>query len=420
MARSGKLARINLSGNKQENLSFAGKMKIDYYKEKDQMFEEAWRMLRDGFYDPDFHGQDMDNLKKKYKPLTMKASSDDDFRFMFNNMIGQINASHMGMYERTTRAETQKEKTGRLGVEISPAQNGVVVNHVIPDSPADREISKLNPGEVILSVNGLPVDSEINFNSLLINTPDEKIILEIKDKDGNSREVIIRPESSLNKELYNEWAKDKRGLTEKYSNGRLGYLHIASMGWTNFERFERELMAAGYGKEGIVIDVRNNTGGWITDYLMAVLNVKQHAYTIPRGAAKNLKKENKKFAQYYPYGERLPFAVWMKPSIAVCNENCYSNGEIFSHAYKTLGIGKLVGKSTFGAVISTGGRAMIDGTWVRLPFRGWYVKKTMENMEWGPAVPDIIVDNDPDSRGTKNDKQLKVAVDELLKEIDNK
>ncbi|MBU2491037.1 MAG: PDZ domain-containing protein [Bacteroidetes bacterium] len=419
-ATSGKLARINLTGNKSENLSFSGKMKIDYYEEKDQMFEEAWRMIRDGFYDPDFHGQDLDVLKKKYKPLTMKASCDEDFRYMFNNMIGLINASHMGMYGRGDRAQTQDEKTGRLGIEVSPYDGGVIVKHVIPDSPADKELSRLNEGEIIVAVNGQPVKSEVNFNSLLINTPNEKIILEVKDTNGKSREVVIRPSSTLNNELYNEWVKNQRELTDKYSNGRLGYLHIEVMGWESFERFERELMAAGHGKEGIVIDVRYNGGGWTTDYLMAVLNVKQHAYTVPRGAVKNLKKENKNFSDYYPYGERLPFAAWTKPSIAICNENSYSNAEIFSHAYKSLGIGKLVGKPTFGAVISTGGRAMIDGTWVRLPLRGWYVKKTMENMEWGPAVPDIIVENDPDSRGTKIDKQLKAAVDELLKQIDNK
>ena len=151
--------------------------------------------------------------------------------------------------------------------------------------------------------------------------------------------------------------------------------------------------------------------------LMTVLNVRQHAYTVPRGAAKDLEKEHLKFKETYPFGERLPFSSWTKPSIAMCNENSYSNAEIFSHAFKHLDIGTLVGMPTFGAVISTGGSGLLDGSFVRMPFRGWYVKATEKNMEWGPAVPDIEVQNTPDSKANGEDPQLKKAVDQLLKEI---
>ncbi|MFK5879082.1 MAG: S41 family peptidase, partial [Flavobacteriaceae bacterium] len=148
-----------------------------------------------------------------------------------------------------------------------------------------------------------------------------------------------------------------------------------------------------------------------------VLNVQQHAYTIPRGAAKDLEKENKNFTQYYPFSERLPLASWTKPSIALCNQNSYSNAEIFSHAYKELNLGKLVGIPTFGAVISTGGQTLIDGSYVRVPFRGWYVKSSQKNMDFTPAMPDIVVQNNPDDKAKGKDTQLKRAVDELLKDL---
>jgi C-terminal processing protease CtpA/Prc len=150
-----------------------------------------------------------------------------------------------------------------------------------------------------------------------------------------------------------------------------------------------------------------------------VLNVKQHAYTIPRGATDDLQKNHEKFRNYYPFAERLPLSAWTKPSIAMCNRNSYSNAEIFSHAYKTLDIGTLVGTPTFGAVISTGGSRLIDNSYIRLPFRAWYVKETNRNMEHGPAVPDIIVRNDPDSKAENRDEQLKKAVEELLKQIED-
>ncbi len=150
---------------------------------------------------------------------------------------------------------------------------------------------------------------------------------------------------------------------------------------------------------------------------MAVLNVKQHAYTIPRGAASDLSEEHPKFKNAYPFSERLPLSAWTKPSIAMSNENSYSNAEIFSHAYKALGIGKLVGRPTFGAVISTGARRLVDGSIVRMPFRGWWVKESGANMDFTPAQPDIEVFNPPAYKAKGVDPQLKTAVEELLRDI---
>ncbi len=416
----GKLNRLNLSGDKEESLPFSGKMKIIFAEEYKQKFEEGWRAINQNFYDPDFHGKDWGVLKEKYKPLCLSASTQKDFQDMFNIMLGELNASHMGLRDANDRSETQKERTGLLGVELEPLKEGMKITHVVPRSPADKEKSKLNVDDVILSVDGEKITKEMNFYSLMTNKADEKVLLEVENSEGDLREVVIRPTRSLSNELYDEWVDQRKDLVEKYSNGRLGYLHIEGMSMPSFERFERELTARGLGKEGIVIDVRFNGGGWTTDYLMTVLNYKQHAYTIPRGAAKDLSKEHKNFRNYYPLGERLPFAAWTKPSIALCNQNSYSNAEIFSHAYKNLGIGTLVGYPTFGAVISTGAQMLIDGSYVRLPGRGWYVLADDSNMENGPAVPDIIVEEMPDSKANGRDEQLKRAVDELLNQIESK
>ncbi|MEM9324434.1 MAG: S41 family peptidase [Bacteroidota bacterium] len=272
-------------------------------------------------------------------------------------------------------------------------------------------------GDVITSIDQTPIGATTNLYELLNGRADNPVLLEI-NRDGEAMEIVIWPAKSLNGESYDDWVAQRQKLTSEYSNGRLGYLHIRGMNWTSFERFERELMAAGNGKEGIVIDVRYNGGGWTTDYLMAVLNVDQHAYTVPRGAAQDLAAENKNFQKTYPFAERLPLASWTKPSIAMCNENSYSNAEIFSHAYKHLDIGTLVGQPTFGAVISTGGWGLVDGSYVRMPFRAWYVSATGENMEHGPAVPDLIVANPPAYKARGIDPQLEQAVKTLLGQID--
>lgn len=414
--RGGSINKMDLKSSKSEGIPYVAKMVIDYKAERAQVFDEAWRTIRDGFYDPNFHGNDWDAIGKRYRPLAINASTGQDFAELFNFMLGELNSSHMRL-TAPDRSETQREQTGLLGVELMPKANGMQVIRVIPNTPADKSASKLFVDDLIKSVNGTAVNQKQNFYSLLTGTVDERTVLEVVGKDKKVREVVIRPTASVRQDLYQEWVNDRKKLVEKYSNGKLGYIHIQGMNLPSFEVFERELTAAGYGKDALVIDVRYNGGGFTTDYLMTVLNYKQHAYTIPRGAAKDLEKEKSKFREYYPTGERLVYAAWTKPSIALCNEGSYSNAEIFSHAYKQLGIGKLVGVATNGSVISTGGRGLIDGSFVRLPFRGWFTKATDKNQELGPAIPDIEVENAPDWISTGNDAQLKVAVEELLKEI---
>lgn len=413
----GSLSSLNLSNDKKESLSFNAKMNVDYIEESNQLFEEAWKAINDGFYDPNFHGQDWNALKNTYKPFAMKASTRIDFQNIFNWMLGQINASHMGFRSGEYREDLERERTGLLGIEIKPNNNGSVkVTTVVENMPADKIMSAIKVGDVITSVNGTQLTKNLNFYSLFEGTSSEKIYLEV-NRGGENMEIIIRPSSSNRAENYNAWVKERKRLTEKYSNGRLGYIHIQGMNWQSFENFERELTAAGLGKEALVIDVRFNGGGWTTDYLMAVLSVKQHSYTVPRGATANLEKENTKFVNHYPFSERLPLASWTKPSIALCNATSYSNAEIFSHAYKALDIGTLVGEPTFGAVISTGSARLIDGSSVRMPYRGWYVKESKSNMELGPAVPDIIVSNNPDDKAKGEDTQLKKAVETLLEQL---
>jgi len=334
-------------------------------------------------------------------------------------MLGELNSSHQG-FVAADRTETQRENTGLIGAELTPAKGGMKVIRVLSDAPAAKTSSRLKEGDVIVAVNGEEVKEDVNFYSLMNGTVNDKLLLSVRSADGSTREVVLRPTASEASLLYKEWVANRKKLVEKYSNGRLGYIHIQAMDMPSFEQTEREFTAAGFGKDGLIIDVRYNGGGSTTDYLMTVLNYKQHAYTIPRGATEDLEKDKLKFRDYYPLGERLVYAAWTKPSIAICNESSYSNAEIFSHAYKQLGIGKLVGVPTNGSVISTGARQLMDGSTLRMPGRGWYVKATDKNEELGAAVPDILVENSIDYTAKGEDEQLKAAVEELLKQLPKK
>lgn len=415
MRSGGRVARVTLQNDKLEGLGFQARMEVDHAAERRQIFAEVWRTLEQGFYDPGYHGADWRAAREKYLPWALRASTDRDFISVMNWMLGELNASHMGYYA-SDRAETQDEDTGLLGAEIEPVEDGVRVKRVVPESPAARRQSRLYVGDVITAVDGTPVTEVPNYYALLTETAGERVLLTVDGEDGE-RSVVIRPASNLGDELYREWVAERRRLTDEYSNGRLGYIHIEGMNWSSFERFEREITASGEGKEGLVVDVRYNGGGWTTDYLMAVLTVRRHAYTVPRGASPDLSR-HQEFRDHYPFGERLPYAAWTQHVTALCNRYSYSNAEIFSHAFKTLGLGRLVGTPTFGAVISTGGNGMINGSFVRLPFRGWYVYATNQNMELGPAVPDLVVENVPDAKARGEDAPLRRAVHALLEDVD--
>ncbi|MFK8058666.1 MAG: S41 family peptidase, partial [Polaribacter sp.] len=317
-------------------------------------------------------------------------------------------------FRGATPEKTFSDKVGLLGLDVSNVRNGVKIDYILPNSAATKTNVSLNVGDVITTVNGHKIDKNTNFYSTLKNTSGNEILLTLSDK----REVVVRTESTrtISRLRYEEWINSRKKLVDEYSNGQLGYIHIQGMNLPSFERFERELKASGYGKKGIVIDVRNNGGGWTTDRLLAVLTYQQHAYTIPRGETDNLQKNNAKYKGNYPFNERAILSVNTKPLVALANQSSYSNAEIFAHAFKSLKLGKLVGQPTFGAVISTGGHRL-QGGFIRMPFRAWYVKESGMNMEHGPAVPDYLVENKPGWKARGEDDQLKKAVDVLLQDI---
>ena len=205
--------------------------------------------------------------------------------------------------------------------------------------------------------------------------------------------------------LYEAWMEGNREQVAKASKGKLGYLHIQAMNMSSFHRFERELYAVGAGKDGLVIDVRENGGGFTTDHLLTALTQPDHAITVPRGGGPG-----------YPQDRRV-YATWNKPIVVLCNQNSFSNAEIFSHAVKTLGRGQVVGVPTAGAVISTGSRRIMDLGALRMPFRGWYLVGDGEDMELNGAVPHHVLWPAPGQMPRGKDVQLEKAIQVLKADV---
>jgi len=411
LRKGGIPSKLTVSDKKVKALPLAARMEIDHKAERVQIFEEAWRTIRDYFYDPGFHGADWVALREKYLPaVNLGFPAREDFDDLIRLMLGELNASHLGITPPSSGLPVVP--VGALGVRLDENYPGpgFRVEYVFRKGPADRPESRLAPGEVITAVRGRAVLPGDNLFHLLYDAVDRPVSLQVQSADGEkTREVLIRPVSAGQQRdlLYEDWVISRRRMVDSLSNGRLAYLHIRAMSQPNFEQFEQELYSEAHDKKGLIVDVRNNGGGWITDYLLAVLTVDRHAYTIPRGAEESGYPQN-----------RLPVYSWVKPVAALCNELSFSNAEIFSHAFKTLGLGPLVGAETGGAVISTGGTMLIDGSYFRVPFRGWYVKGTSINMERQGCIPDITVPEPPGEEGSGRDSQLERAVRELLKLVE--
>ena len=411
----GTIARIGLDGSNKDPVPFTARYVVDLAVERGVVFDEAWSALDEHFYDPDFHGVEWDAIHDLYRPWAVNASSSADFADVVNLMLGELNASHMGYYPHGRGASTGGDQTGWIGAVYDPAAGGpgLLISEVLPDSPAAEVEVGLTAGERLLAVKGRDIDETTNIYDLFVDTVGDRVPATVQAADGARRTVVLRPTSyGAQRQLrYEEWVRQRRRLVEEWSDGRLGYLHIQGMSAPSFERFERDLFAAADGKEGLIIDVRSNGGGWTTDYLMAVLMVQRHAYTLPRGGDPSVRS--------YPTAERLLAGAFTRPAAALCNEDSYSNAEIFSWAFQTLERGPLVGSPTFGAVISTGGMQLIDGGLVRLPGRGWFVATRGVNMENNGAQPDVVVWQPPaeDSSATE-DTQLAKAVEVRLDNIE--
>jgi len=403
----GQTKSVTVKNGKDKDLPFNATLTVNPLAERRQKFGEIWRTLNDEFYDPAFHGQDWAALGKKYGALIDAASCENDFADLVRMMFGELNSSHMGYYPPDNK---NSPPSGLPGVDFDFTQPGpgLTVKYVLPNGPCDREDARLHPGDRITSIVGLELTPSINLDSLLTDRVRQRVELVVARGKEQLR-FIIRPlpRNEIGDLRYDDWVRQRRAFVDSLSANRFGYLHIRGMGEESLTRFETELYSVGAGKDGLVIDVRFNGGGWTTDWLLAMLQVKRHAVTFPRDGGPG-----------YPQS-RLPLYSWTKPITVLCNEHSFSNAEIFSHAIKTLGRGALVGVPTPGGVISTGEHPLLDGSSFRVPLRGWYVGSAptpdpARGMEGNGAVPDLIVPLAPNQLSATDDTQLRSAVNGLL------
>jgi tricorn protease len=418
-------------GGKETPYRFRALQEVNWPEKYRAAFDLAWRTMRDNWYDDRLGNRNWDAIRRKYVDMAATSPDNEAFATVVQLMLGELNGSHLGFFAGTPSTDPATPPTppvtpvapggpaaggkwsiatAHLGLRFEPGYRGpgLKVKDVIPDGPTDRKISKVAPGEIVVSIDGTTVDPSMDLTKILNGPLQRDIRLSVRGLDGKDRDVILRPiaYTALTNLLYEKWVKDNRRRVDELSKGTLGYLHIRGMNFPSFYRFEEELYSAGAGKQGLVIDVRENGGGSTTDHLLTVLTQPTHAIAVPRGGGPG-----------YPQ-DRKVYATWSKPIVVLCNQNSFSNAEIFSHAIKTLKRGKLVGVPTAGGVISTGGTSIMDVGFLRLPTRGWFLINDGEDMELNGAVPDVIVWPHPADFSKGVDVQLARAVEILNADVE--
>ncbi|MBL8991046.1 MAG: PD40 domain-containing protein, partial [Phycisphaerae bacterium] len=401
-------------GGKTDALPIDAPVVIDVAAQQRQKFLEGARLLGNGFYHPTLKGLPWVKLTNEYLSLAERTRTNEEFDRVFMMLLNELDGSHLGI-NSPGGFSAASPATGYLGVDVQPVAGGYKVVRVINDSPADKEATRLFVGDVITAVDGKALGAQgqrpsVDFIAALAGRAGKETLLELDRADkARSKMLIIVPTSNGEDSTlrYKHEVARRREIVEKASGGRLGYLHIRGMDQASVLEFERDLYAAANGKEGLIIDVRDNGGGSTADILLSSLTAPRHAYTANRGVdVSSVPKDA------YPRDRRLIYG-YSRPISVLINENSYSNAEIFAHSIKTIGRGKLVGVATFGAVISTGAATLIDGATVRTPFRGWYLPDGTD-MEVRGAQPDVPVVNTPADEAAGKDTQLETAVQELL------
>ncbi len=377
-------------------------MSIDARATSLQMFDEAWRKMRDGFYDEKMHGVDWARIRETYRPVVEDITYKEDFSALFNLVLGELNASHTGIAGAT--GGERGLTTASFGVELedSFAGPGVKVKTVMRKGPADTEPRRLLPGDIILSVEGEKVGVNESIYPILGDKAGKWVELSVRcgDSEKNFR---LKPISlpAYRDLAYELWQREREQLTDKLSGGRLGYLHLSSMNAENLEKFKRAVFGDMQARDGMVIDVRFNGGGSIADELFAILQSRVFSYRTLRGDPTRL---------------TAPLQAWVKPTTLLINELSFSNAEVFPWGYRELGLGKVVGVQTFGAVIGTSGTTLIDGSALRMPAAGSYTLKGV-NMENNGCPPDIHVEQTLEDIHVGRDRQLERAIQELVKDL---
>ncbi|MEE4296628.1 MAG: S41 family peptidase [Wenzhouxiangella sp.] len=385
---------------------------VDPVAEWETAFDEVWRRFRDHFYVENMHGYDWEALREAYRPWLEHVAHRSDLNYLMGEMIAELNVSHayvgggdQGLPERPSvsllgaRFEVD-DKYYRISAILDGQNDEERYRAPLTELGVDVEV-----GDYILAINGRSITSDENIYQRLQLPAGQAVELTISERaDGrDARTVLVEPISDETPLHYLAWVRDNHRRVTEATDGRVGYLHVPDMGPDGI----REFIKWFYGqlrKDGLVIDVRSNGGGNVSQMLIERLSRKPLSLG---------------YSRTMPYASTYPAQAFNGHLVAVLDQNSASDGDIFPYQFRNAGLGPLIGKKSWGGVVGiTNHGPLIDGGSVNVPEFGFSNVNGEYIIEGEGVMPDIEVENDPASLIAGRDPQLERAIDEVMKKIE--
>lgn len=405
---NGRVSVINVDTRSARPINVSAETDVDFSREKLAVFHQAWNILNDNFFDPKFNGVDWKAVETRYEPYAAGAQSTEDLRRIMRFMVGELNASHSGV---NGASFSPQNNVGRFGVRfdrIAYERNGKLkVTEVLSLSPA--ALADIKPGDYLLAVDDAKIDAHTNLDSLLLYKTGKRVLLSVANNaaGAGAREIAIRPINLATERglVYRDWVESRRAYVAKISNGRLGYVHMQDMGQGSLTQLFTDLDVENRGRDGVVIDIRNNNGGFVNPYAIDVFARRGYLLFTQRDFGT------------VPGRSILGQRSLEKPTALVTNMHSLSDAEDFTEGYRALKLGPVIGEPTAGWIIFTSDIGLLDGSSsVRVPFER-ITDANGKDMEMHPRPVDVDVERPVGESYTGKDSQLDVAVAELLKRI---
>ncbi len=375
-----------------------------------QIFHEAWRMQAQNFWTEDMCDVDWNLVRDRYAKLLPRLRTRGDLADLIWEMQGELGTSH-AYHSGGDYQPSNGYYQGHLGADLvwDKAQGGYRITSILRGDPGDPTADSplaapglgITVGDIIVAVDGVSVTFSESPQKLLVNKAFKRVGLTLKNADGELNEATIVALADEEPLRYRAWVNENRRQVHKKSGGKLGYVHIPDMGETGYGEFYRGYQLE-HGKQGLVVDVRFNGGGSVSALILQVLLRQVKGWDISRWNGTGT----------------YPMESVAGPKVIVTNQFAASDGDIITHAVHLYGVGKVIGKRTWGGVIGIDPRhALVDGSIVTVPEYAFYFEDKGWSVENHGATPDFDVDVKPQDYANGVDPQLDTAIEIALEEL---
>lgn len=400
----GRRSMQKMEGEKLKPITYQAEMRLDLAAERDYMFNHVYKQEKQRFYNLNMHGIDWEAMTAAYRKFLPHVNNNYDFQEVLSEYLGELNVSHTGGRYRPGASGDATANLGLLFDWQFEGKEGLRIAEVVEKSPFDHANSKVRAGHIIEKIDGEPITATMDYAALLNKKAKKKTLVTIYDPATKSRwDEVVMPITSgaMSDLLYDRWVKQRAADVEKWSNGRLGYVHIRSMGDDSFRTVYSDILGKYNNCEGIVIDTRFNGGGRLHEDIEILFSGEKYLTQVIRGRESC----------------DMPSRRWNKASIMLQCEANYSNAHGTPWVYKYKKMGKLVGMPVPGTMTTVSWETMQDPTMIfGIPVIGYRMANGnyLENSE---LEPDVKVANSPETVVKGEDTQLKAAVDTLLNDL---